>query len=145
MQLQIGRNNGGVSVWTPFSRININMTEWAEDNTWALVPRRVLCTPKSFKCWSSSCYAVRLTCTPLRNSFDFLKPHTYWISLYLVSYETQEPKRGRMCDTLRLLQGSNETEHDSPNFVPNKLDKIKYCRNSIPLTFTTKDITLFLM
>jgi len=83
-------------VWTPFSRININMTERVEDNTWVLVPRRVLCTPKSFKCWSSSCCAVRLTCTLLETRFDFLKPHTYWISLYLVSYETQEAKRGSM-------------------------------------------------
>lgn len=81
-------------VWTPFSRININMTKWAEYNTWALVPRGVLCTPKSFKCWSSSCCAVRLTCTLLVTRFDFLKPHTYWISLYSVSYETQEPRRG---------------------------------------------------
>jgi len=83
-------------VWMSFSRININTTKWAEDNTWALVPRRVLCTPKSFKCWSSSCCAVRLTCTLLETRFDFLKPHTYWISLYLVSYDTQEPKRGSM-------------------------------------------------
>lgn len=83
-------------VRTPFSRININMTEWAEDNTGGLVPRRVLCTPKSFKCSNSSCCAVRITCTLLETRFDFLKPHTYWISLYLVSYETQEPQRGRM-------------------------------------------------
>jgi len=30
-----------------------------------------------------------------------------------------------VCDTLRLLQGSNETEHDSPNFAPKKRGKNK--------------------